>query len=454
MKLSTGILFLVLMLTSVYPATAGLFNAKHFTLKNGLQVYVIENPRSPIVSQLVCYKIGAADDPLGKSGLAHYLEHMMFKGPEGSYSSSIMGFVDNIGGEINAMTWVDWTIYYEIVPQQHLEKVMQMESDRMKELKVLPDQAIPELKVITEERKMAIGNDPHGQFAVDVNAAFYRHHPYKNPTIGWEHEILTYTPDDVRNEHDKWYAPNNAILILSGHITLEQAKKLTEKYYGPIPAKTLPERKRVVEPPLTDKVIVETTSDKIDVPSVVFSFRAPNHHSKDIGQTVYALEVLSHALGGSMNSYLYHKLVEERKVASDVSASYQNGSLDPQNFNIKVTATPNATISQVESALREELQAVIKSGLSDTQVAKAKQHLLAGLDYIRDSLSSGADQLAQYLSVGVPLEDLENWPDHIKKVTPEEVNKAMRLVLDTKHYVIGRLIPDSPTAAKTKEKKE
>lgn len=438
-------------------ASAGLFNAKTFTLKNGLTVYVIENHRSPLVSQILCYKIGSADDPLGKSGLAHYLEHMMFKGPEGSASASIMAFVDNIGGAINAMTWLDWTIYYEVVPKEHFEKIMQLESERMKDLKILPDQAIPELKVITEERHMRIGNDPFGQFHIDLDAAFFRHHPYKNPPIGWENEILSYTPEDVKQQYSKWYAPNNALLVISGDITLEEAKKLVEKYYGPIPAKKLPARKRVVEPPFTNKVIVQTQTDKIDLPYVIFMWHAPNHHTRPTQKTTFALEVLSHALGGSMNSYLYRKLIEDKKVASSVVAYFQDSSLDPHDFRIQAQVSSTATLAQLESSLHEELQTLLKNGLTQAQVEKAKKHLVADLDYLRDSLLSGADHLAQNLSVGVSLDEMENWPDYIKEITVEDVNNAMRLVMDTNSYVIGQLtpskksLPDQPHKANSQE---
>lgn len=425
-----------------FSLNAGLFDAKTFTLKNGLKVYVIENHRSPLVTQIVCYKVGGADDPLGKSGLAHYLEHMMFKGPKESSSYSIMSFVSNVGGTMNAQTGVDTTKYYETVGKKHLETIMKMEADRMKNLVVLPDQAIPELKVITEERKMRVDNDPMGQFYLDLAAAFYRHHPYKNPLIGWEHEILGYTPEDVKREHMKWYAPNNAILVLSGDITLAEAKKLAEKYYGSIPPKKLPERKRVVEPPLTDKIIVVSRNKNVDQPYVAFMYRAPNYRP-DTERQAFALSVLQQMLGGSMTSYLYHKLVEELKVASSVSVDYTEGTLDPSAFMIFAQVSPNSTVEQLDIALHNAIQKLIINGVTSEQVEKTKKQVRAQLFYIRDSLMSGGTQLAQSLGVGIPLEVLESLPDRINMVTAEDVNQAIKSVLDTPHYVIGKLVPES-----------
>lgn len=422
---------------------AGLFDAKTFTLKNGLKVYVIENHRSPLVTQVVAYKIGGADDPLGKSGLAHYLEHMMFKGPEGSSSYTMMPFVSNVGGTSNAQTGSDTTMYMETVGKKHLEEIMKKEADRMKNLDVLPDQAIPELKVITEERKMRIDNDPMGQFYVDLAAAFYRHHPYKNPVIGWEQEILGYTPEDVKGEHMKWYAPNNALLVLSGDITLDEAQKLAEKYYGPIPAKNFPERKRVVEPPLTAQIRVESRNKNVDQPYVAFMYKAPNYrpHTE---RKVFALDVLQQMLGGSMTSYLYHRLVEDQKVASSVLVDYNDDSLDPGAFIIFAQVSPTATVQQLESALQVAIQQLIQKGVTSEQVEKTKKQLRAQMVYVRDSLMSGATNLADSLAVGIPLEVLETLPDRISLVTADDVNQVIKSVLDTPYYVIGHLVPDSP----------
>jgi zinc protease len=447
-RICQGLLFSLLL----YPLStnAGLFDAKTFTLKNGLRVYVIENHRTNLVTQVVCYNVGTADDPLGKSGLAHYLEHMMFKGPKGSSSATMMQFVANVGGTFNAETGQDTTKYFETVSKKHLETVMKMEADRMKNLEVLPEQAIPELKVITEERKMRIDNDPMGQFFLDLFAAFFRHHPYKNPTIGWEEEILGYTPEDVKGQHVKWYAPNNAILVLSGDITLAEAKQLAEKYYGPIPSKTIPERKRVVEPPLTVKISVESRNKNVDQPYVALMYRAPTYRLQNERQ-VFALEVLQQMLGGSLNSILYHKLVEELKLATSVTAQYSDDSIDPSGFIIFAQVSPTATLPQLEKALHETIEKLVQTGVTAEQVEKAKTQIRASMFYIRDSVTSGATSFANYLSVGFPLEVLETIPDRINKVTAEDVNQAIKTVLDTRNYVSGYLIAETkPEAPATK----
>lgn len=423
---------------------AGIYNAKSFDMPNGLKVYVMENKRTPVVGFYVGYKVGGADDPLGKSGLAHYLEHMMFKGPDGSASRKLMPFVESVGGISNAMTSDDMTIYYEIVPKNHIEEIVRMEAERMHNLQIIPEQAIPEIQVILEEKNMRIGNNPFGHFFMELQAVFYNHHPYRLPVIGWTHEIKSYTPDDVINLHKKNYAPNNAIMIFSGDISLDQAKALITKYFTKIPEISLSPRTRVQDAPLTAKLRVDYDSDLINVPSIVMMYPAPNYSKANL-KKVLALMVLADVLAGSDNSVLYSNLVEKSKLASAVNADYEPASIDPKAFSIMATASIGQPIEQLEKRMHEELDKLKKEGFSIRAINQSKKRMLSGLPLMRDSLLSGADSLIHDLLVGIPLDILEHFDDHIKNVTPTEVNEVFKEVLGNPHYLTGIMRPSGKT---------
>jgi len=280
MKKSIRSIVLTLLLGSLLPQFSygeKLYNAQTFTLTNGLAVYLIENHRTPVVSHMVVYRVGSADDPKGKSGLAHFLEHMMFKGPKGSAPERLMEDVNKIGGEVNASTSFDVTSYYEIVPREHLEHFMKLEASRMQDLPVRLEDVTPEIQVVLEEENMRVGNNPVMQFYRDLYGAYFRHHPYGTMPIGWRHEIKTYTPQDVKAFHRRFYAPDNAFIILSGDLTLKKAKELCEKYYGGIAPAKQPRRQRVVEPALESMVQVTKTSNRVAQPSVVLMMAAPTY---------------------------------------------------------------------------------------------------------------------------------------------------------------------------------
>lgn len=443
-KWLTRLLSVLMVIGLFAPLQAKLFDAKTFTLANGLKVLVLENDRVNLVTHMVGYKVGCADSPVGKSGIAHYLEHMMFKGPKGSGAAEFSNFVDAVGGNNNAMTSQDSTVYYAVVPKEHLEKVMGMESERMAKLEVLDDQAKPELKVVLEEWNMRIGNSPQGKFATAIDSAFFTRHPYRIPTIGWRDEIESYTPDDVRKFYNDWYAPNNAVLILSGNITLTEAQQLCEKYYGSIKQKKLPKRHRDVEPPMDKKLKLEMTSNKIDLPYISISYPAPNFKADNLKE-VYALQVLSYVLGGSSTSVLYKKFVERDSTASAIYASYDEYNLDPQSFSIQAQLTGKMKHGAFEDALMTELKRLADRGFTKKEIENGKSKMLSGLVYIRDSLMSGADHLLQTALLDIPLDVMESWPEGIKAVTAEDVNKAFKKIFNAEGYLVGHLLPETPS---------
>ena len=314
---------LVLTLTaSGTSGEAAVFNPETFTLSNGMQVVVVTNRRAPVVSHHVWYKVGSADSPVGKSGLAHFLEHLMFKGTDTLAAGEFSKIVARNGGNENAFTGSDYTGYFQTIARDRLETVMRMEADRMTHLKLEPEEVRTERDVVLEERSMRVDNDPGSRLGELVNATQYLNHPYRLPVIGWRHEMASYTREDALAFYRTWYAPNNAVLIVAGDIDAAELRPLAEKYYGVIPARPVPERHRLVEPPQDAPREVDLADPRVHQPYLIRSWLAPSFTA---GETVHAypLEVLAQVLGGTSTSRLYRSLVIAQKVATSAGAYYQ-----------------------------------------------------------------------------------------------------------------------------------
>ena len=272
-------------------AEAKTFNAETFTLENGLQVVVLPNHRAPVVTHMIWYKFGAADEKPGESGVAHFLEHLMFKGtpkvPDGKFSTTIK----KLGGTDNAFTSHDYTGYYQNVPREHLAKAMEMESDRMMNLVLKEEQIASEREVIIEERRQRVDNTPQAKFQEQLMTALFVNHPYSTPIIGWLHEMKELTREEVLSYYNIWYAPNNAILIVSGDVTAAELKPLAEKYYGALPVREVPQRLRPRPAPIVAEHQIIMQDPRIGQPSASKHYRVP--HGRE------AMEVLAQILGGS-----------------------------------------------------------------------------------------------------------------------------------------------------------
>ena len=288
-------------------AEAELFNAKSVTLANGLQVVVIENHRSPVIAQMLFYRAGGADAPPGKSGIAHFLEHLMFKGtpsvPDGEFSRRIV----RLGGVENAFTTQDYTAYWQTIARQHLALVMQMEADRMTHLMLREDEVLSERDVIIEERRQRVDDDPSGRLQEMMQAALFLNHPYRLPVLGWEHEMHGLTRADALAFYRRWYAPNNAVLVIAGDTTMAEVKALAEKYFGPIPARALPPRERLREPPSFAARTVTLKDPNVQQAIWERIYLAPADRN-DLQKTA-ALDLLGELLAGGSTSRLYRDLV-------------------------------------------------------------------------------------------------------------------------------------------------
>ena len=422
-------------------AEAQRFNTESFTIPNGLQVVVLPNHRVPAVTQMVWYKTGAADDPRGKSGIAHFLEHLMFKGTRANPGAAFSALIAQNGGRDNAFTTEDYTVFHETVAKDRLDLAMRLEADRMTGL-VLDDSAVlPERDVILEERRMRIDNDPSALLREQAIAGLYLNASYHNPTIGWEHEMRGLGTADALAFYRDWYAPNNAILIVAGDVEAAEVKTLAERHFGPIAARSVPPRLRLEEPPHYAPIRLEMKSPRAAQPSWRRFYLAPSYRA-GATQHVYALQVLAEILAGSADSLLHKTLVLDKKLALSVGTGYSPSALGLAEFGVYATPKPGVAIADIEAAVDAELHRVLEHGVEAAEVAQAARRMQASAIYSQDSLSGPANIVGTALAIGRSLDEVAAWPDRIGAVTPAEVAAAARAVLVERNSATGILLPE------------
>jgi zinc protease len=422
------------------PGQAKVFSPETFTLANGLQVVVITSRRAPVVTQMVFYKVGGTDETPGKSGLAHFLEHLMFRGTKTYGPGQFSAIVARLGGDENAFTTADYTAYHQSVAIEALPKVMELEADRMANLVLDKKTVDTEREVILEERRQRIDNNPSAQLTEMLNAVLYLNHPYRIPVIGWEREMEGLDADDVQAFYGHWYAPNNAILVLSGDISAAEAKPLAEKYYGPVARRDVPARLRPGEPQQFAPRRVTLESAQVEQPSWVRVYQAPSYPAAKDG-TPYALQVLARILGGGSTGRLYRHLAVEQKLAAGVWGSYDGDRIDIGSFTFAATPNPGVKLEAIEAAIDKEIADLLADGVTDEEVARAKAALIDGAVKARDSLMGPAQTLGVALAIGQSVDDVESWPDRIAAVTRAEVEAAAKSVFDIDRSATGLLQP-------------
>ena len=425
-------------------AAAMVFNPESITLKNGMQVVVVTNHRVPVVTHMVWYKVGAMDEPPGKSGLAHYLEHLMFKGTKTLKPGAFSATVARNGGRENAFTSNDYTGYYQSVAVDRLPLMMKIEADRMTNL-VLGDEIIePERAVVIEERRSRTDRDPSSKLGEQVRAMMFQNHPYRIPIIGWQHEIEGLTRADLLSFYNDWYAPNNAILVVSGDITMEQVRPMAEKYYGVIPAKPFPKRVNWAEPPLNADVHVVLEHDRVRQPAWSRRFIAPSqmHGAREHADP---LQILGEVLSGGATSRLHRKLVVEKKIAVSAGSWYSGRSRGPGTLGFYISPSPDGDAEAAGKAMNAEIDLLIEKGVTEEEVAKAVQRLQDSAIYARDSYRTPARVLGGALAIGRTVADVESWPERIGAVTVDAVNRAIAYVLKDRKSVTALLLPKPAT---------
>lgn len=420
---------------------AGIFNPETIMLDNGMQVVLVPNHRVPVVTHMVWYRVGSADETANESGIAHFLEHLMFKGTKKRKSGEFSEIVARNGGQENAFTSTDYTAYYQTIAVDRLEMVMEMEADRMTNLTITPDQVEPERLVVLEERRSRIENEPGSILSEQLNAALFLAHPYRNPVIGWKHDIENLNIDRILAFYKRWYAPNNAILVVAGDITMEKLKPLAEKYYGVIPRQPDTIRQRAKEPPQQAERRVTMHDKRVPQPSWRRTYVAPGMQWGD-NKHAYPLDVLSDIFGSGSSSRLYRSLVIDQKLAIGAGAYYSGDDRGPGRFTVYASPLPGVDMETLEAAVEKEIAKLVAEGISADELARAKTRVQSEAIYARDSLSGGARVLGSALAAGLSIADVENWPDEIAKVTLAAVQDAAKTVFIQKQSVTGILLPD------------
>lgn len=414
---------------------------ENFTLDNGLEVVVIPDRRAPVVTHMLWYKIGSADEDPGKSGIAHFFEHLMFKGTTNHGPGEFSARVAEVGGRENAFTSYDYTGYFQQVAPSELRTMMEFESDRMTNLILTDDVIAPERDVVIEERNSRIETNPSAVLGEEVSATLYQNHPYRVPIIGWMHEIKQLDREDAIDFYQRYYAPNNAVLVVAGDVDSTEVRGMIDETYGKIErGPDLPERVRPQEPEQKTKRTVELSDPRVSVPNFSKLWVAPSYRTAQPGEAE-ALDILAEVLGGGMRSRIYQELIVKQGVASSAGAYYYGSSFDPSSFGVYGVPRGDATLEDVEKAIDAELEKLAAEGVTEEEVENAKKRFIRSMIYARDSQSAMARIYGSKLATGGTVADIEEWPDRIREVTPQTVQDAAKRYLDEKRSVAGYLLP-------------
>ncbi|MEO1138825.1 MAG: pitrilysin family protein [Pseudomonadota bacterium] len=397
-----------------------------FTLDNGMDVVVIEDHRAPVVVHMVWYRAGSADEDPGVSGVAHFLEHLLFKGTETLEPGEFSATVARNGGSDNAFTSYDYTAYFQRIAADRLELMMRMESDRMVNLQLDEADILTERDVIIEERNQRVENNPSALFREQQNAAQYLNHRYGVPIIGWQHEMVDLDLQDALNFYETNYAPNNAILIVAGDVYPDDVRALAETYYGVIPANPdLPARARAQEPRQMAERRLTYQDPRVAQPYLTRSYLAPERDS-GAQEKAAALTLLAEILGEGTTSVLTEKLQFETRKAVYTSAYYGGMSLDDTTFNLTIVPAAGVTLEEVEAAMDDVITTFLEEGVDQEQLDRIKMQIRAAQIFVRDDVGALANRYGRALTQGLTVEDVQAWPGILDAVTAEDVMAAAR----------------------------
>jgi zinc protease len=431
------------LLGALAPVAANGPKVTHFTLVNGLEVVVIPDHRVPVVTHMLWYRVGSADETPGKSGLAHFLEHLMFKGTAKNPAGRFSQVVAAIGGQENAFTSSDYTGYFQRVPRDKLPAMMEFEADRMTGLVLTDDVVRPELNVVLEEQNMRVANNPASRLGQQMDATLYVNHPYGKPVIGWRHEIEKLSREDALAFYRRFYTPNNAILVIAGDVTVDQIRMLADETYGKVPriAEIAP-RIRPQEPAQQAARTVTLADPRVMQPNVSRYYLVPSAMTADPGESE-ALDVLAHILGRGSNSRLYQTLVVGKGIAVNAGASYDGTAVDNTRLSVYGTPKPGTSLAEIEEAIDTVLAEVIDKGVTGEELERAKNRMIADAVYANDSQRTLAQWYGASLAVGATVEQVSTWPERIRNVTAGAVRDTARRWLDKRSSVTGYLVKDS-----------
>ena len=422
------------------------------TLANGLKVVVKEDHRAPVVVQQIWYKAGSMDESTGTTGVAHVLEHMMFKGtkavPAGEFSKRIAA----AGARENAFTSTDYTAYFQQLHKSQLPLAMKLESDRMQNLNLTAKEFSKEIKVVMEERRMRTDDEPQSLMNEIMMSTIYQEHPYHNPVIGWMSDLEVMTVSDARVWYNHWYAPNNATLVIAGDVKADEVFVLAQRYYGTIPKKVLPARRNYTEPQQVGikRLVVKAPAE---LPQLVMAYHTPTLKDPKQDWKPYALDVLAGVLDGNESARLNKHLVREQQIASAAGASYDSISRGPSLFTLDATPSTGKTVQEVEAALRGEIALLVKDGVSEDELKRVKAQVMAGEVYKLDSVFYQAMQIGQLESIGLGYQAIPVMLEKLQAVTAEQVQQVAREFLQDDNLTVAVLDPQ-PLSGKPKHKTE
>jgi zinc protease len=416
--------------------------ATEFTLANGMDVVVIPDHRAPVVTHMVWYKVGSADEPKGVSGIAHFLEHLMFKSTDKIAVGEFSKIISRLGGQDNAFTGQDVTSYHQRISKERLGTVMEMEADRMEHLRLTSDEVAMERQVILEERRSRIDNNPTALLDEQMNATLYLSHPYGVPVIGWEHEMAKLSREDALHFYKRYYAPNNAILVVAGDVTPEEVKRLAEETYGKVQANPNVDRHaRPEEPPHIASRRRELKDPRAGNASFHRYYVAPSYSTAKPGEAE-ALDLLMKILADGSTSRLYRKLVVEDKIAATTGGDYSGWGLDGGAISLYAVAAGANGLDKIEASVDGVLEDIRANGVTETELARAKKTFLADYIYESDNQASLARRYGWGVAVGRSVKDIEAWPQAISNVTPDDIKRAANTYLDLRGSVTGYLLPE------------
>ena len=427
--------FLVLaaLLTNLAAAAAPTSQIAEGELPNGMRVIVKSDHRAPVVVSMVWYKVGSIDERSGTTGVAHVLEHMLFKGTKAVPGGEFSRIIAEAGGRDNAFTSRDYTGYYQALHKSQLGLAMRLESDRMVNALIAPDEFAKEIKVVIEERRWRTDDRPRSLVYEQLSAAAFRAHPYRNPVIGWMSDLENMRVQDAREFYDAWYAPNNATLVVVGDVTAEEVFKLARQHFGPLARRTLPLR-RITEEPQQLGPQDLTVRAPAELPYVLMLYKAPVLRDPDADWEPYALEMLANVLDGNEAARLNRTLVRTERIAASASASYDGIARGPGTFALSGTPTPGKTARDLEQALRREIEKLIADGVTEEELQRVKSQAVASHVYERDSMFYQAQQIGALAMAGLPHRVMDLFVEKLKAVTADQV-----IAVAKKYFVDGGL---------------
>lgn len=420
--------------------TAALANPFETTLDNGLRVIVKEDRRAPTAVHMVWYRTGSMDETDGHSGVAHALEHMMFKGTPSVGPGEFNQRVAAAGGRDNAFTSRDYTAYFQQIPKEKLGEMMQLEADRMRHLSLDPKEFAQEIKVIMEERRMRTDDDPEAKLFEQMQAAAFLVHPYRRPIIGWMDDLEHMTAADLRAWYDTWYVPNNAYVVVSGDVDHEAVFALARKYYGALKPRPVPARRAPAEP-LQEGVRQITVKAPAELPALIMAYKAPVLRNPRADLDPYALEILAAILDGHDAARFNKKLVREDKIALSAGIGYDSTARGPGLIFLYGTPAEGHTVAELQAALRAEIERIREKGVSEAELKRTRAQLIAGQVYKLDSMFGQAMEIGQIEAVGLSWKDIDTLRERLQRISADDIQAVARKYFDDTSLTVGILDP-------------